>query len=305
MTTYIAGYDGSQAGRAAVRFATRLAAATGAKVVAATVHPSTAHLHGRIAADPADQLNAEARRQATELLEQLDVEGIERLAIGADSPAHGLHAAAEEREASLLVVGTTHRGPAGRLVIGSVGERLVHGSPCPITVVPADWDENAEIETVGVAYDGRSESGPAVRAAEHLAKATGARLVILSVYEPVLASYVAPGVPISSWDYDKELREQLEQEVAQLADGMPDELRAEAHVLAGPPARTLVEAAASHGLDVLVCGSRGYGPVRSVIVGAVSRHLVDHAPCPVLVVPRDVKTGVDTQPLSAATGEAS
>jgi nucleotide-binding universal stress UspA family protein len=36
----------------------------------------------------------------------------------------------------------------------------------------------------------------------------------------------------------------------------------------------------------MVIGSRGFGPVRTVIMGSVSRHVIDHAPCPVIVVPR-------------------
>ena len=38
--------------------------------------------------------------------------------------------------------------------------------------------------------------------------------------------------------------------------------------------------------DLLVCGSRGYGPLHSVLVGRTSRHGVGHAECPVLVLPR-------------------
>jgi nucleotide-binding universal stress UspA family protein len=38
--------------------------------------------------------------------------------------------------------------------------------------------------------------------------------------------------------------------------------------------------------DVLVCGSRGYGPARSVLLGGVSSRLVRHARLPVVVVPR-------------------
>jgi nucleotide-binding universal stress UspA family protein len=45
-------------------------------------------------------------------------------------------------------------------------------------------------------------------------------------------------------------------------------------------------AAASAEIDLLVCGSRGYGPLRSVLVGGVSDRLTRQAPCPVIVVPR-------------------
>ena len=39
-------------------------------------------------------------------------------------------------------------------------------------------------------------------------------------------------------------------------------------------------------IDLLVCGSRGYGPVRRVLLGGVSRRLIRRAACPVVVVPR-------------------
>jgi nucleotide-binding universal stress UspA family protein len=54
--------------------------------------------------------------------------------------------------------------------------------------------------------------------------------------------------------------------------------------VSGLPGPALVEA--GHGVDVLVTGSRGYGPLGSVLLGSVSRYAADHAPCPLLVVPR-------------------
>ncbi len=61
---------------------------------------------------------------------------------------------------------------------------------------------------------------------------------------------------------------------------------------AGDPTRTLLELSSE--VDLLVCGSRGYGPLRGVVFGSVSRRLLDAARCPVLVVPRGVE-----RPLSA------
>lgn len=56
----------------------------------------------------------------------------------------------------------------------------------------------------------------------------------------------------------------------------------------GDPARVL-EAAAREGLDLLVLGSRGFGPLRRVLLGSVSSELVREAPWPVMVVPRSVE----------------
>ena len=67
---------------------------------------------------------------------------------------------------------------------------------------------------------------------------------------------------------------------------VPESQSAGGEVLSGPPQRAL--AAASSDLDLLVCGSRGHGPVKTLMLGGVSHALVRQAACPVLVVPRGV-----------------
>lgn len=61
-------------------------------------------------------------------------------------------------------------------------------------------------------------------------------------------------------------------------------LAAEGDLLGGPPAETL--AAACEDADLLVAGSRGYGPLSRVLLGSVTTKLIGLARCPVLVVPR-------------------
>lgn len=53
----------------------------------------------------------------------------------------------------------------------------------------------------------------------------------------------------------------------------------------GPPAETLASAC-EDGVDLLVAGSRGYGPLARVLLGSVTTGLTGMAPCPVIVVPR-------------------
>jgi nucleotide-binding universal stress UspA family protein len=60
--------------------------------------------------------------------------------------------------------------------------------------------------------------------------------------------------------------------------------KAERVELSGDPAPAL--AAASAGLDLLITGSRSYGPLSAVLLGAVTRRLVYAAQCPMMVVPR-------------------
>ncbi len=57
------------------------------------------------------------------------------------------------------------------------------------------------------------------------------------------------------------------------------------HVVYGFPAKELVEA--SHGADLVVVGSRGGGGFSRLMLGSVSSQVVEHADCPVVVVPHE------------------
>jgi nucleotide-binding universal stress UspA family protein len=60
----------------------------------------------------------------------------------------------------------------------------------------------------------------------------------------------------------------------------------------GDPGDVLIDLSAH--LDLLVCGSRGYGPLRAVLLGSVSRRITAEARCPVIVIPRGVKAALET-----------
>jgi nucleotide-binding universal stress UspA family protein len=83
---------------------------------------------------------------------------------------------------------------------------------------------------------------------------------------------------------------------------LPEDVDVELECLVGDPARVLLGISAD--VDVIVCGSRGYGPVRSVLLGSVSRRLLDGARCAVIVVPRPVERPLEFL-LGSAGGRAS
>ena len=146
---YIAGFDGSHASRAAVRFAERLAGSTGAAAIAATVH------HGH-------------RAEAAGLLATLGAGPVRCEPVAAASPAAGLCRLAAERGAALLVV--------GRAGAGSVADQLLADAPCPVVVVPSAYGAPAH-RTVTIALHGGTGVLPALRAAQDLAVGLRGRLV--------------------------------------------------------------------------------------------------------------------------------
>jgi nucleotide-binding universal stress UspA family protein len=84
-----------------------------------------------------------------------------------------------------------------------------------------------------------------------------------------------------------EAERQLQRVVAELGDEVPIEVEA----FVGDPAETLLSL--SESLDLLVCGSRGYGPLRAVLLGSVARRVVAEARCPVIVLPRGVRASLE------------
>jgi nucleotide-binding universal stress UspA family protein len=134
-----------------------------------------------------------------------------------------------------------------------------------------------------VATDGSAHSRRAALAAAELARALGASLTLLAVYQ------VPPGFegePDYSRDLDAALRKThalLESEAAAiLADGGPP---AEPEAIGGShPEQTIVDATASGQYDLLVMGTRGLGRLGTTFLGSVSAHVAAHSPIPVLVV---------------------
>ena len=51
--------------------------------------------------------------------------------------------------------------------------------------------------------------------------------------------------------------------------------------------------AETEGVDLMIAGSRGYGPYQAVLLGCVSGRLVRDASCPVLVVPRGIEAPLE------------
>jgi hypothetical protein len=103
--------------------------------------------------------------------------------------------------------------------------------------------------------------------------------------------------------YNDTLRERTTRELAAAIAKIDAELGAEAEFKIGDAAQILTEA--SRQLDLLVVGSRGYGPLHAVMVVGVAGRLVRDAACPVMVVPRGAgHTEADSSFATAYTGSS-
>ncbi len=225
---------------------------------------------------------ADAEPILAEAQEALAAIEVDTRAYSGGSPAAILTAIAEREDVDAIVVGSPHRGTIGRVVLGSVAEGLLSGSPVEVAVAPAGYAQ-AVHEVPGdivVGYDGAPEAKAALERAEAIAKRTNARLKLVTVVTPpVAAPVMVPGA------YAPESPPEPERVMTQGLSSVDRALAAETVRLDGDPATELVRAC-EEGVDLLVVGSRGYGPLARVLLGSVSRKVIRRAPCPVLVVPR-------------------
>jgi nucleotide-binding universal stress UspA family protein len=277
----VVGYDDSDQAKDALALGKQLADAGGAELIVAGVFPfdpiwAGIHKHFRDAeAEYARQIEAAA-----------DAVGAEPEAIPSSSPARGLHELAEEIGADLIVVGSAHHGRVGQVLAGSVGVALLHGSPCGVGVAPHGYRKHARgyIRAIAAGLDGSAESDLALMAASELAAATGAKLKLVAVAEPPVVGTGSGAA--DGWRAVKDaIEEQRREQLAKAWSTVPDGVEVEATLISGDPVEALVNVAGTPG-TLLVVGSRGYGPLRRVLLGSVSTSLVRIAPCPLIVTPR-------------------
>src|SRR5436190_3062473 len=299
----LAGFQALRADDAPVDFAAACARVTGAPLIIAIV--ASAGKQQSVGRPLLEEEATEADHVGLDgLRRRLEDEGIDaevRVLHGHSAP-RALHDAAEKTGAGLLVIGSTNRGQSGRMAIGSTAQRLMHGAPCPIAVVPHEWEPGGGVQTIGVAYVDAPEGHEALRAGATLAKATGGKLRVLSAAKPHGFSATHGGGDamthaVTYEDIGSALRADAERGVMEIVGeaGVP----IEPDVSVGDPAEFLI--GASKHVDLLVCGSRGYGPRRAVLLGGVSGRVTAEAHCPVIVLARGVEGSLDAL-LGESTG---
>ncbi len=205
--------------------------------------------------------------------------------VGAGSVGSGLHKLAESCGADLLVIGSSRRGLFGRVLIGDDTREALNGAPCAVAIAPQGYAQHPRlVREIGVGYNGSIESKHALEVARTLAHDWGVKI---SAFETIsMPSYMFAGgmVPVS---------EPLEDLVAE-ARARIEALGVEGHAAYGRPSEELALYSAS--LDLLVVGSRDFGPIGRLVHGSTTKQLAHMARCPLLVLTRAARNADLTAP---------
>ena len=142
-----------------------------------------------------------------------------------------------------------------------------------------------------VGVDGSAGSKHALAWAMTQAHRTGATVEAVASWQDPVAYGYTYGFPQGAYDGEsfssimtKVLNDTISEVTTDVATaGVATPGTVMPRTLQGHPAQVLLEAA--EGAQLLVVGSRGHGTFAGILLGSVSQHCVQHAPCPVVVVP--------------------
>jgi len=295
--TIIAGSNG-QLGRGAASLASVIAHATGARLLLVGVEYELP----LALFETSTQMRAELESELRGVRDELAPHALARVAVDS-SPAHALRRIAEAEHADLVVVGSRHRGQLERLTSSDGAMQVLHGAPCAVAIAPDHLPVCRTLRRIGVGIDDSPESAVALEMALELAQLGGAHVQLLAVASDVYAGSVDLFAGASYADSYPDIidarvhsaRSMIDRALEQCA-GVPGG----GEVGLGDAATELT--ALSADCDLLILGSRRWGPMRRLALGSTSERVIRHAACPVLVPARSATTEHDAaQHTSPAT----
>lgn len=259
----IVAFDGTDTGWDGLVLAMGLAKALGSQVAVAYVYDEELAAGSREAArelaEHADAVLAGARERVSQAL------SIDFCAVPASSPARGLHQLARDEEADLIVLGSRRLGPHTKTAMGAVSENVMRAAPCAVAVAPRGYRSGGGLvpQRIGVGWIATDEGENALEVACTIARATGGTVEIVTT----------TSASATVEDLEARARQAVERVLAALGRDVPVDV----HAGVGKASVELVSR--SRDMDLIVLGSRGYGPARAMLFGSVSSQVVPEAQC--------------------------
>jgi nucleotide-binding universal stress UspA family protein len=275
--------DFSPVSEAAFQYAEAIARKFGSKLHAVHVVPPNAYKYvaGGAGEVPWDVDEQQAKQEMKHLDDRMAALPHDTSIVRGDI-ADSIHILISDKNADMLVVGTHGRRGLGRVLLGSVAERVFRQAPCPVlTVGPkvvSDAPREIAFDRVLFATDFSDESLAAAPYAFSLAQEFQARLTLMHAVKLPLEPLESPELIASQ--REKDLRKLLPAETDLWC-------RPEFVVKFGNVGQSILTVAKEQQADLIVLGVRGAGGAIGVathVADAIAHEVVSHAKCPVLTV---------------------
>lgn len=287
--------DGSQGSASAEAYAFALARSWGASLTVMHVLEFPSGLNPE---NPINQLYlAELMKQATQELVELKAraagQGISaKTKIATGIPSEEVLTAATGEEPDLIVVGTRGRTGLAHVLLGSTAERIIRAAPCPVLAVRAEQHEEERaggaqhnpsgIHRILVPIDFSDCSLDALEYGALIAQRSKASIRILHVLEPVSYGLDFTFPHVAKRDHD---RTAITTRLSDLAAALSSSgLVADFVISGGLPADSILKAAVTPDVGLIVMGTHGRRGLSHALFGSVAEFVLRKASCPILTV---------------------
>ncbi|MCX7601902.1 MAG: universal stress protein [Meiothermus sp.] len=229
-----------------------------------------------------------------------------------DDIAEGIVYLANRSQCDLIVMGTHGREGLGRMLLGSVAERVSRLAKMPVMLVRGDGQVEPStglFERILAPVDGSEAGRPAFKMADQLATILDAELQILHVVPPLPAPMVGPYVGnMTAFNWEDTLRAMEEQgeAIVENARKLAKAPRIKTALLKAQTRReadVIVDFARDSRADLIVMGTHGRTGLERLLLGSVAEGVAHHAPVPLLLV-RPVPAASDVSQAEAETAHA-
>ena len=141
--------------------------------------------------------------------------------------------------------------------------------------------------SIVVGTDGSETAGEAVRQATDLAKAVGARIHVVSAFEPVgnqrLREERTQVPDDMQWMVNE--REDVDATLRRAGEAIQETgVDVETYARQGDPADAILDVAEEQGADLIIVGNKGMTGAKRFLLGSVPNKVSHHAPCSVLII---------------------
>ena len=141
--------------------------------------------------------------------------------------------------------------------------------------------------SIVVGTDGSETAGEAVRQATDLAKSVGAKVNLVSAYEPVSNTRLREERQEVPKDLESMVnpREDVDAVLKEASERMQEEsVAVDVYAREGDPADAILDVAEEQGADLIVVGNKGMTGAKRFLLGSVPNKVSHHAPCSVMII---------------------
>lgn len=251
---------------------------------------SAVTIYGEFQLDPVGQ---QVRIQQEAQAHLPKIPGLDRVTweplIAVGQPAAEIARLVEEKGVDLVITSTRGHSGLKRLILGSVTQRLMRTLSCPLLAVQSPEDgfigkdaTGIRLKKILVGCDFSTDSVLSLNYGLSLAQEFEAELHLIHVSEPpAYREFMSPAEQAQDMVHTDVFKEKLEELVSPEARNW---CSLQVVVLRGQAHEELVAYAVTQNMDMIVMGVRGYGLMKSLLMGSTTDRVVRRSPCPVLTV---------------------